>query len=343
MFFGKHQVEKNTSQLDPYKQTIESLLSANPNGKVAVLIEDATNTRYESFLVTHFISQGELPTTAYAEVGFMVENNRQPTRKELIDCKQHFLSRMNPFFLQQLTVLDEIANKYPKRLFVVPEWQNDETIEVSEGREQLRMVELKQQALELAYNGDLSAALPVFKDAVELQTKVSRIRDENIVTMINKDVGNGEQDNIIGLVSFMGAAHANTARILKRSGYNVQTIYAGKEKGKLLFDPFTVAFMHRRFAPNKSPDIATWKKWLVQTVVYEFAAAIASIAGKEGKEFPYSEQEVCSMTWQLTKHLTEADVNALEKDIAKSGFENAVLSLFGVNLANDNSGTSGSE
>lgn len=315
--FGIHDIE-HKHHLNLYRDRIESILATQLKGRVAVFVEDVGGSFLGSITEIHLVSQGELPTDAFVKTNYISEHGKLPTNEEFEAYKPDALARMDPFVMHQYNLLDEIARRYPGRLYLLPEWQEDETLDsIFDENGRIRSLVMKRHALEVAYGGDFSAALPIFQETVELQAENDSKRDEQILKYIQTALG---YEDIVGFVGFIGAAHTSLSHGLKKAGYNVIRTFPGKEDGKFIYDPSTVASRFRSFFPDRDINRDDWMILLTQTVIFESLKAISEL-----NNFPFPEQMICGQVWKATKNFSPVDVKELEEDLKEKGIERAPL------------------
>lgn len=300
--YGQHTIE-HVDQLQPFGNAIVSLLESIPQGKVGVIIEDAGGKFLEGKVLSLLVQSGMSPSDALYTAAFAVKKNKLPTPKEFQQIKKTL--QVDPFVKAEFALLDAISLKYPSRLHIMPEWGEEEDVDVLHmDSGELRPLRLKRDALKHAYKGNFSDALPLFKESVELTATSGQNRDQKILGIHARM----EQDeDIIGVVSFMGSFHTGQSHALVKAGFETYTIHAAQENGKLIYSPDTIASRYRSFFPDREVSEEQWNIALAQTVVYE-----AFYRGLMHQGFAFTEQEAAQLTFEKTKNYRIEDVEKLQ-------------------------------
>lgn len=309
--FGSHD-EKSKDSLNSWKQKIESTLKSQEKGKVIIFLENANTNMYQSATVSVLVTNGLLPSDAFALTDFIAHHSRTANQDELHKWKaEHPLGK---FFEEQLTILDDITIKYPGRIYVLPEWAPDKILSTYDFKQEKKS---RRKIVELALDGKFEDAIPFLKDSLGKMVERVKQREPRIIETIKEDL-EGEE-NILAFVGHIGAAHTGIFHELKKDGFSVNRNFSEKQGETYYYDPYAAALRQLLFFPEKKLTDEDWHKLLILITTNHLLEQLG--------DNPEMDQKYKKMLWEILGKFTSEEIKLFEEKAKRVGFVETLESL----------------
>lgn len=324
LLFGAHNPE-DASYVDSLKEKVESYLKTSPSGGVIVLTERSNFIFQESVMIFKWVEEGLSPSEAFAQLNFLLHNERLPSDEELNVWRKKYLDQDDEFNRKELEALDELAANYPGRISVMPEFAFSEELEQTANGKYSHTGEDRQKALKLTLLGRIPEALPLFKKSIKRNVLRSEEREIRLVSLIETLLENSEQDEILAIVGYFGAFHTFINHELKRDGFNATAFYPAKRDGVYQYSPDIALARTIRFLKERKLKQSEWVKALILQTV---SAVMEAESTQKILSNPVKKEDILAEIWKFARVLDDQTLKRLRRDISEKGFLEAIDDLF---------------
>lgn len=298
--------------LSSFADKAESFLGKSKEGKVVMFSEGADLPQDICRMVEEDVDNGVRPIVAYG-AGLLA-----------FALRRKLSGQPDEFSIAQISIIDELAVKYPGRIELLLEASEQEITGQNKILQQLKEEDIDNIVTFLGEKGEFSAALPFFKKRLQAQVEEGLTREQVIIDRLKEAA---EKENVLAVVVRIGGAHSFIAHKLKKEGYDVEIEFDREsEQGIHVFNQATRLMRSLRLYPDRPISELEWLKCLAGTFLEMEICDRRQI--KPGDKDYHEAVNLANRTIR-EKLATMEQIRNFEEEIREKGFEKACQSLLG--------------